>query len=121
MESEIIDCVEVFKNYYDYICEDKELYTKKEYAYIWLCELFADFYDGNLDLKWGKLLYKTIKAVLEDDQMNMINNDYENYLICLQFLGENNLDWGSSIRFAWFNDRKKFENYIKQIDEVDNE
>jgi len=117
---EIIDCVENFENYYKYSVsdEDKEWFTKEEFKYIWLCGFFAVFYDYDLELKWGKLLYETIIAIIERKQSELINKNYEEYLLCLNLIGEENFNWGSSIRFCWFeNDEieNKYKNYLKQI------
>ena len=120
MKDEIIDCVENFENYYKYVHSEevKEMYTKEEFGYIWLCGLFATFYDSDMELKWGKLLYETLVAIIERKQSELINKNYEEYLLCLNLIGEENLNWGSSIRFCWFDDdklEKKYKNYLKQL------
>lgn len=120
MKNEIIDCVENFENYYKYVEseENKEMYTKEEFGYIWLCGLFATFYDSDIELKWGKLLYETLVAIIERKQSELINKNYEEYLLCLNLIGEENLNWGSSIRFCWFDDdaiENKYKNYLKQL------
>ena len=120
MKDEIIDCVENFENYYKYMIddEDKNLYTKEEWGYIWLCDLFATFYDSGMELKWGKLLYETIAAIIERNQDILLNKNYEEYLICLNLIGVDKLNWGSSIRFCWFDNdeiENKYKNYLKQL------
>lgn len=123
MNYEIIDCVENFENYYEYTSDEKvkELYTKKELGYIWFCDLFATFYDTDLALKYGKLLYETITAIVERNQDVMLNQKYEEYLLCLNIIGTNQLNWGSSIRFCWFDSeelKNKYKGYLKQIDDI---
>lgn len=120
MKNEIIDCIENFENYYKYICgeETKKMFTKEECGYIWLCSLFATFYDSDMELKWGKLLYETIIAIIERKQSELLDKNYEEYLICLNLIGVDILNWGTSIRFCWFDSEEienKYKNYLKQI------
>jgi hypothetical protein len=120
MKDETIDCIENFENYYKYVCdgETKKLFTKEECGYIWLCSLFATFYDENMELKWGKLLYETIIAIIEKNQLKLLEEKYDEYLLCLNLIGTDKLDWGSSIRFCWFDDdviENEYKNYLKQL------
>lgn len=122
-EDTIYDCVENFEDYFECIDDEqlKEWYTKKELSYIWFCDLFATFYDNDLELKYGKLLYETIKSIIDRTQIDLINEKYEEYLLCLNLIGVDKLDWGSSIRFCWFDDKgieNKYKGYLKQIDSV---
>ena len=84
-------------------------YTEEELRYIWFAEDIIGFtsYDDELSYKMGKKLFETCKAIILSNQIELINNDYEYYIICLNLIGEDNLDWGSSIRFCWFNDNDK--------------
>lgn len=118
--NEVIDCIENFQNFYEYIIdeEDKKIYTKEEYGYIWFCQLFATFYDSDVELKWGKLLYETIISILERKQDVLLNKNYEEYLLCLNLIGTDKLEWGTSIRFCWFEKeetKNKYKNYLKQL------
>ena len=120
MKDEIIDCVENFENFYKYILDEetKKMYTKEECGSMWLCDFFATFYDSDMELKWGKLLYETIIAIIERKQDILINRNYEEYLLCLNLIGIDKLNWGSSIRFCWFDDdtiKNKYKNYLKQL------
>ena len=120
MKYEIIDCIENFENYYKYVCDEgtKKFFTKEECGYIWLCSLFATFYDSDMELKWGKLLYETIIAIIERKKDTLLNKKYEEYLLCLNLIGTEKLNWGSSIRFCWFDDdaiKNKYKNYLKQL------
>ena len=119
-EEETVESLENFEYYYKYICDDEEKkwFTKEECGYIWLCSLFATFYDSNLELKWGKLLYETIIAIIERNQEKLLNEKYEDYLLCLNLIGTDKLNWGSSIRFCWFDNdeiKNKYINYLKQL------
>lgn len=126
MEDETIDCVENFENYYKYVCDEetKKLFTKEECGYIWLCSLFATFYDEDMELKWGKLLYETIIAIIEKKQLKLLEEKYEEYLLCLNLIGTDKLNWGSSIRwsssirFCSFDDdviENEYKDYLKQL------
>lgn len=120
MSEETIDCIETFENYYEYVCDEetKKMFTKEECGYIWLCSLFATFYDSDMELKWGKLLYEAIISIIERKQDILLNKSYEEYLICLNLIGLDNLNWGTSIRFCWFDNNeleKKYKSYLKQL------
>ena len=120
MTNENIECVENFENYYKYVCDEetKKMFTKEECKYIWFCNLFITFYDLDMELKWGKLLCETIIAIIKRNQLKLLNEKYEEYLLCLNLIGTDKLNWGSSIRFCWFDDdeiENKYKNYLKQI------
>ena len=120
MNNETIDCIENFENYYKYVCDEetKKMFSKGECGYIWFCSLFTTFYDSDMELKWGKLLYETIIAILERKQDILLNKNYEEYLLCLNLIGTDKLNWGSSIRFCWFDATEienKYKNYLKQL------
>ena len=120
MNEETIDCIETFENYYEYVCDEetKKMFTKEECGYIWFCSLFTTFYDSDMELKWGKLLYETIIAIIERKQSTLLAEKYEEYLLCLNLIGIDKLNWGSSIRFCWFDDdgiKNKYKNYLKQL------
>ena len=99
MSEKTIDCIETFENYYEYVCDEgtKKMFTKEECGYIWFCSLFAIFYDSDMELKWGKLLYETIIAIIEEKQAKLLDEKYEEYLLCLNLIGTDKLNWGSSI------------------------
>lgn len=115
---EIIDCVNDFENFYDFLTDDngKNEYKKEEWKYIWFAQniIGTTFYDDDMALKWGKLLYKTVKAILERTQSELLESMYEEYLICLNLIGEEKFEWGSSIRYCWFEDYT-IEKKIKKI------
>lgn len=120
MIEETIDCIENFENFYKYTLDEeiKKMYTKEECGYMWLCGLFATFYDSDMELKWGKLLYETLVAIIERKQSELMDKKYEEYLLCLNLIGEENLEWGTSIRFCWFDSEEienKYKGYLKQI------
>lgn len=120
MKDETIDCIENFENYYKYVCDEetKKMFAKEECGYIWFCSLFATFYDSGIELKWGKVLYETIIAIIERNQAKLLDEKYEEYLLCLNLIGTDKLNWGSSIRFCWFDDdaiENKYKNYLKQL------
>ena len=76
-------------------------------------------YDDDITLEIGKKIYKTILAVLKNKQLEIVQGDfYADYILCLNLIGIENFDWGTSIRFCWFEDNekvKKIKNTIKFI------
>lgn len=120
---EIIDCVNIFENYYNELSESIKKYVLKEdLKYDWFaeCIIGTSFYDTDISIKWGKLLYRTVKAILDNKQQEFMSENYEEYLICLQLIGLDNLEWGSSIRFCWFDKEEYIDELkaaIKQIEE----
>ena len=69
-------------------------YTEEELRYIWFAEDIIGFtsYDDELSYKMGKKLFETCKAIILSNQIELINNDYEYYIICLNLICEDNLD-----------------------------
>lgn len=69
----------------------------------------------------GKKLYRTVKAIVKETQLNMIEKHYEEYLICLNLINKNDdvLEWGTSIRFAWFIDLVVKQHYIDSIKQIE--
>ena len=123
MEYRTLDCINKFKDYYEVEKENNPEFTQKELAYIWFSGNVCNctFYDYGMDMKWGEKLYKTIKAVINDTQDEMLNEMYEEYLICLNLIGEDNFEWGSSIRYCWFENediRTYFTERVEQIKDI---
>lgn len=61
-------------------------------------------YDGGLSLKFGKMIIETLIQIKNRTTYDYIKNEsnYEEYILSCNFI-EGWLDWGSSIRGAWFN------------------
>lgn len=75
--------------------------------YAYLANDIFDYisYDDDLDIEMGKKLYKTIDAILKKEQEKLIESDfYEDYIVCLNLMQLNceKINWGTSIRFPWF-------------------
>ena len=75
--------------------------------YAYLANDIFDYisYDDDLDIEMGKKLYKTIDAILMEEQEKLIESDfYEDYIMCLNIMrfGCDKINWGTSIRFPWF-------------------
>lgn len=123
-EIEILDCVNNFKNFYECVSEEnKEGFSEKDMAYIWFSSCVCDctFYDYGLDLEWGEKLYKTIKAITDRTQSELMEEMYKDYIICLNLIGVTNFEWGSSIRYCWFENadiENRFKESIKQIKDI---
>lgn len=103
---------ESFENYRTAI---KGSYPEKDAApkhnellLMWLADEVIDltFYDDALSYLIGKDLFLTINAILKDKQEYMLKDNilYTRYLICLNLIGVDHLNWGSSIRYCWFED-----------------
>lgn len=124
MNNEVIDCVNNFKNYWECeLEENKKGFTEKDMAYIWFasCICNCTFYDYGLDINWGEKLYKTIKAIINRTQDKLMEEMYENYIICLNLIGVDNFEWGSSIRYCWFENadiENRFKESIEQIKNI---
>ena len=84
--------------------------TKMEY----LGSSIFDFttYDGEIDILLAEKMVEVLKAILNKNTFEYIKNKekYLNYLtmVNMPFLTDK-LDWGSSIRGAWFDNWKEYE------------
>ncbi len=75
--------------------------------YEWVCdELFQlTTYDSGMSEKWGRRIIDVCKAILEGKTFDYIEKEgnYEPYLMVCQLLDKKNwIEWGTSIRGAWF-------------------
>lgn len=118
------DCVNNYNDWYEYVWLENggdEDFSKEDTKYIWICEpLDIVTYDDSISCELGKKLYKTIKAILNRNQEQFMQNgysqEYVDYITCLNLIGNNNLEWGTSIRYCWFKDEEKYRKIIKQIE-----
>lgn len=99
---------EKFKTYLEYVT-NKEDFSEDDIKLIWFAEEIVNFtgYDDNLSLKIGKQLFETAKAIINRTQQEYMKVNYEMYIICLNLIGTDNLNWGTSIRYCWFEDTEK--------------
>lgn len=109
---------EIFKNSLNDFIEnhldagyDREDYTLLEWKYAWLCDdaFGVSTYDTNLSVKWGKLIFDVMTAIRNHTTFDYIKDDanYEKYIaVCNLFNIHLLIDWGSSIRGAWFSFNK---------------
>lgn len=99
---------EEFKFYLEYV-SNKEDFNEDEIKLIWFAEEIIDFtgYDDDLSLKMGKQLFETAKAIIDRTQQEYMKESYGMYIVCLNLIGVNNLNWGTSIRYCWFEDTEK--------------
>ena len=99
---------EKFKTYLEYVA-NKEDFSEDDIKLIWFAEEIIDFagYDDDLSLKIGKQLFETAKAIINRTQQEYMKENYEMYIICLNLIGLDNLSWGTSIRYCWFEDTEK--------------
>lgn len=103
-----MNMIEKFKTYLEYV-PNKEDFSEDDIKLIWFAEEIVDFtgYDDNLSLKIGRQLFGTAKAIMNRTQQEYMKENYEMYIICLNLIGLNNLNWGTSIRYCWFEDTEK--------------
>jgi hypothetical protein len=61
-------------------------------------------YDDGLDLEFGKMILETLNTIQKKQTFEYIENkeNYRKYILSCNFI-KDWLDWGSSIRGAWFN------------------
>lgn len=81
-------------------------YNESEKRAMFLSEYIVGIttYDGNLSLKFGKMIIETLEQIKNKTTYEYIENElnYEKYILSCNFI-ERWLDWGTSIRGAWFN------------------
>ena len=99
---------EKFQSYLDYVSE-KEEFNELQIKYIWFAEEIIDFtgYDDDLSLRIGKQLFETAKSIMNRTQQEYMKENYEMYIVCLNLIGLENLNWGTSIRYCWFENTEK--------------
>jgi hypothetical protein len=88
--------------------EDLDKYhSKQEQKIIFLSEqiLGITTYDSGLDIEFGNMILETIKHIENKTTFEYIKNEnnYREYILSINFI-ESWLDWGTSIRGAWFNE-----------------
>ena len=85
----------------------KQIYSKEDYKFIFLSSYIFDVitYDDELDLEFGKKIYEVMKSIQDRTTFDYIEeeNNYKNYILVCNLLDKYDLiDWGTSIRGAWF-------------------
>ena len=75
--------------------------------YGFICELFdLTTYDDDIAERWGKAIVEVMRAIYKHEtfEYTKVSDDrYEKYLIVANLLNRYGLlDWGGSIRGAWF-------------------
>ncbi|MCL2310894.1 MAG: hypothetical protein FWC41_00185 [Firmicutes bacterium] len=87
-----------------YNSDEYSLYEKK---CIWFCETILNFaaYDDDISLKWGKIIIEVMKVIYRRQNFEYIKDksNYEKYLMVANILNKLGIiEWGTSIRGAWF-------------------
>lgn len=94
---------EIYEMHYVEYCENTCGNTKYEWA---ASEVFnLTTYDGTLDELFVKKIIEVLKVILNKTNFEYIKDEtnYINYILVCQLLNEFNwIDWGTSIRGAWF-------------------
>lgn len=104
--------LEIYKAQYEEECTRRiGGYTKYEWAAMNIFDLCT--YDGSLDEKFVKAIIEVCNVILEDRNFEYIK-DEKNYikyiLVCQIFEQFRWIDWGTSIRGAWFQ-RENFKRF----------
>lgn len=103
----------------------KELYTdligynESLTKYGFICDLFdVVTYDDELTERWGKAIVDVMRAIEQQKTFEYIeesDSQYEKYLIVVNMLNRcGMLDWGGSIRGAWFSYDSSKHKYKKE-------
>lgn len=78
----------------------------KRYAFL-ASEVFGlTTYDLDLDIEFGKDIFEVMKVIYERKNFEYIKNEtnYKKYILVCNLLNDNGwIEWGTSIRGAWFN------------------
>lgn len=118
------DCINNYNDWYNAVWLEQggdEDFSKEDTKYIWLCTpLDIITYDDSISCELGKKLYQAIKSILNKTQEQFMakgySKEYVDYITCLNLLGTDNLEWGTSIRYCWFKDEEKYRKLIEQIE-----
>lgn len=95
--------LDIYKEEYD-IDVENDIYQNK---YEWFCGVIFNIvtYDSYLDELFAKKIIEVCEVILNKTNFEYIKDEtnYTNYIIVCQLLKSKNwLDWGTSIRGAWF-------------------
>ena len=87
--------------------EERSRYNPEWSKYKWVAEKVFDLttYDDDLDERFAKDILEVCKVILENRNFDYIKteNNYVKYILVCQLLNDRRwLEWGSSIRGAWF-------------------
>lgn len=99
-----MNTLEIYKAHYEEECTRRyKGYSK----YSWASDLIFDLttYDGSLDEKFVKSIIEVCKVIIENGTYEYIKDErnYVKYILVCQLLDKFRwLDWGTSIRGAWF-------------------
>lgn len=82
-------------------------FSKKDQKLVFLSEqiLGLTTYDSGLDLELGKMVFEAMKQIQNMTTFDFIKDEtnYRNYIISVNLIYDW-LEWGTSIRGAWFNE-----------------
>lgn len=107
----------------DSFIEHKEMsdYSGHEAKYSFISDLFGfTTYDSEMDSKLVTKMMPVIRAIHTGTTFEFIKDpqNYEDYIVCVNFPWfEGKLDWGTSIRGAWWShDTKNFSEECMWVD-----
>ena len=103
-----MDVLAIFKHDWD---EYRKFRPFEVTKYEWLSENVFDLttYDNSLNELFGKKIFEVCKAILDGTTFEYISMDQSHYityiLVCQILKSFNWIEWGSSIRGAWFEEQ----------------
>lgn len=99
-----------FKRNYEFYRECESFDTKYEWAASHIFNLAT--YDGDLDEKFVKLILEVCEVILENRNWDYIEDEINYFAfiaVCQRLNSLGWIDWGTSIRGAWFYDQVYYE------------
>lgn len=113
----------VKEKYKDHYIDYCEIFTEAPNKYEWAArEIFGlTTYDGYLDELFVKKIIEVSKVILKRQTFEYIKdeNNYITYIVvCQLFEHFNWIDWGTSIRGAWFDGQERHNEKAKAILDV---
>lgn len=98
--------IDIYRDHYEEVCswhDDEDEYNKYEWAASYIFDLTT--YDGELDEKFVKDILEVCKVIADRSNYEYIanNDNYIKYILVCQLLDRFKwINWGTSIRGAWF-------------------
>ena len=101
-----MNTIDIYRDHYKEICS---LYGDEYDKYEWAANHIFDLctYDAALDEKFVKDIFEVCQVIIDkrNFEYQIDNNNYIKYILVCQILYHFNwINWGTSIRGAWFED-----------------
>lgn len=99
-----MNVIDIYRAHYEEVCSwHEDEYDKYEWAANYIFDLCT--YDAELDEKFVKAILEICQVIIDKENFYYIYNDknYTTYILVCQLLNNFQwIDWGTSIRGAWF-------------------